>query len=120
MADQHISAQFYADLLGIQPALDVPGMTEFNLNEGCKLGIMPQHGIKRLLPGLDLGASENQVSRAEVYLIVPSAEEYFKRALCLGAKELSPVQLRDWGHLVGYCVDFDGHVVAFAALVDKS
>ena len=35
-------------------------------------------------------------------------------ALAAGAKELSPMGLRSWGHLAAYCLDPDGHVLAFA------
>ena len=35
-------------------------------------------------------------------------------------KELSPMGLRSWGHLAAYCLDPDGHVLAFAvAAADK-
>jgi hypothetical protein len=48
VVDQKISRDFYATTLGVEPYLDVPGMTEFDFAAG-KLGIMPQAGIKRLL-----------------------------------------------------------------------
>ena len=47
VADQSRSARFYAELLGLAPSLDVPGMTEFTLPGGCKLGLMPEAGIAR-------------------------------------------------------------------------
>ncbi|PJB30817.1 MAG: glyoxalase, partial [Deltaproteobacteria bacterium CG_4_9_14_3_um_filter_65_9] len=37
-----------------------------------------------------------------------------RRALDNGARELSPLALRDWGHEAAYCLDLDGHVLAFA------
>ena len=42
------------------------------------------------------------------------ASGYLNRALALGAKLLSKMRLRDWGHTAGYCLDLDGHVLAFA------
>lgn len=46
VADQKRSASLYAKVLAIQPTLDVPGMTEFNLSDQHILGIMPEKGIK--------------------------------------------------------------------------
>ncbi len=41
--------RFYKEVLGQDPILDVPGMTEFRINENCNLGLMHEKGIKRLL-----------------------------------------------------------------------
>ena len=49
VADQRRSAEFYRAVLGEAPTLDVPGMTEFLLAEGARLGLMPEDGIARLL-----------------------------------------------------------------------
>ncbi len=113
--DQTASAAFYASVLALAPRLDVPGMTEFALNNGAVLGLMPVAGIKRLLgealpdPGRARG-----IPRAELYLAVEDAETTLARALAAGATPLSPVVERDWGDRAGYCLDLDGHVVAFA------
>jgi YD repeat-containing protein len=37
-----------------------------------------------------------------------------RRALDAGARELSPLLQRDWGHVAAYSLDLDGHVVVFA------
>ena len=49
VADQKASSKFYSRALALQPRLDVPGMTEFELDGGAVLGLMPVAGIKRLL-----------------------------------------------------------------------
>jgi len=41
VTDQPISTQFYGNVLSIKPTLNVPGMTEFRLNSGGILGVMP-------------------------------------------------------------------------------
>lgn len=112
--DQKRSREFYEALLQSQPELDVPGMTEFNLNQSSVLGLMPETSIQRLLPKLQTSADGAKPSRAELYLNVEDADEYFKRALALGAHELSAVEPRDWGQRVGYCLDLDGHVIGIA------
>lgn len=112
VADQERARAFYEAVLGCAPRLHVPGMTEFALDGGAVLGLMPAAGIQRLLPGLDLG--DASMSRAELYLRRPDPASAFDRAVSAGAEPLSPVQRRSWGDRAGYVRDPDGHVIAFA------
>lgn len=114
--DQARSAAFYRRALEIEPTLDVPGMTEIPIGEGVVLGLMPEQGIARLLK-IDPVAG-GRPSRAELYLRVDDAAAYHARALEAGARELSPLGLRDWGERVAYALDLDGHVIAFAERAD--
>jgi catechol 2,3-dioxygenase-like lactoylglutathione lyase family enzyme len=115
VSDQSQSTDFYSQVLAQPPTLHVPGMTEFTLSSDCVLGLMPETGIKRLLgeklPNPSSGAG---IPRAELYLVVDNPQEYHRRALDLGATELSGLALRDWGDRVAYSLDPDGHVLAFA------
>jgi catechol 2,3-dioxygenase-like lactoylglutathione lyase family enzyme len=43
VADQKRSRDFYRNILGIEPSLDVPGMTEFPLTDNASLGLMPEY-----------------------------------------------------------------------------
>jgi catechol 2,3-dioxygenase-like lactoylglutathione lyase family enzyme len=113
--DQQRSAAFYASALGSTPILDVPGMTEFSLSGSAGLGLMPETGIRRLLgPGLPDPATAQGTPRSELYLVVDDPAACHARALAAGAKELSPLAERPWGDLAAYCLDPDGHIVAFA------
>jgi catechol 2,3-dioxygenase-like lactoylglutathione lyase family enzyme len=112
--DQEISTRFYKTVLDKEPALHVPGMTEFTLVDGSSLGLMPSQGIKRLLPGLPDPEKADGVPRSEVYLTVSDAAVYHRRALAAGATELSSLSERPWGDIVAYSLDPDGHVLAFA------
>jgi len=115
VADQERSARFYRSVLAREPALDVPGMTEFELNEGARLGLMPEAGIRRLLgPALPDPASAAGAPRAELYLRVADPEAHHRRALLAGARELSPLAPRAWGDRAAYALDLDGHVLAFS------
>jgi len=115
VADQGKSRDFYAAALNLAPSLDVPGMTEFRLNGGCVLGLMPEKGIKSLLgnklPDPSLGAG---VPRAELYLTVADPASYHARALAAGAMEISPLKPMNWGDTAAYSLDPDAHVLAFA------
>ena len=63
--DQEQSALFYEKLLRQKPSLHVPGMTEFTLSAGCKLGLMPEAGIAPLLDEATFGEASDicQISR---------------------------------------------------------
>lgn len=115
VANQQQSAEFYGAVLGIPPRLNVPGMTEFTLPGGGVLGLMPETGIKALL-GSELPdpARANGIPRAELYLLTGEPAKYHAQALAAGAKELSPLLARSWGHSAAYSMDQDGHVLAFA------
>lgn len=113
--DQAASARFYEAVLAARATLDVPGMTELPLGDAAVLGLMPEAGIRRLLgEALPDPARAAGVPRAEVYVLVDDPTAYHGRALAAGARELSGVSPRDWGHTVGYSLDPDGHVLAFA------
>ena len=113
--DQEQSKKFYSIVLAKEPTLHVPGMTEFELSDGCVLGLMPELGIKRLLgerlPDPELGRG---IPRAELYLRVDNPIASHERAIKMGAKELSGLETRDWGDIAAYSIDQDGHVIAFA------
>jgi uncharacterized protein len=113
--DQKRSRDFYSRMLQFPPILDVPGMTEFEIQDHCVLGLMPEKGIKRLL-GDNLPDPETVqgIPRAELYLLVDDPQKYHNRAVELGAKELSQLSKRDWGDEAAYSLDLDGHVIAFA------
>ena len=113
--DQRESSDFYSTVLDMAPILNVPGMTEFKLGESCVLGLMPETGIKNLLgANLPDPCKASGIPRAEIYLVVMNCHEYYARALKAGATAISEAAQRDWGHLVAYCMDKDGHVLAFA------
>lgn len=117
VADQARAVSFYRAALAAAPVLDVPGMTEFALGGGAVLGLMPAAGIRRLLgAALPDPASAPGVPRAELYLVVDDPAACHARAVAAGARELSPLQRRDWGHRAAYSLDPDGHVLAFAAV----
>lgn len=114
--DQERATAFYAAVLSSEPRLYVPGMTEFDLPAGGVLGLMPEEGIRRLLGDSIPDPSKAQgIPRAELYLMVQDPAAHHALALRAGAKELSELQPRAWGHTAAYSLDHDGHVLAFAS-----
>ena len=115
VSNQEKSSAFYERLLDIKPSLNVPGMTEFDLLENVKLGLMPENGIAKIISEkLPHPKNGNGIPRCEIYLKVKSPIEYLKRGIELGGKEISKFQNRDWGDKVGYISDLDGNIISFA------
>jgi len=115
VSSQEDSARFYARVLAMEPTLHVPGMTEFTVSETCRLGLMPERGIRKLLgQALPDPAGAAGIPRSEVYLLVEDPDACHQRALSSGAIELSPLAERDWGDPAAYSLDPDGHVLVFA------
>ena len=116
VADQERSFAFYAAVLVAEPRLHVPGMTEFDLPGGGVLGLMPEKDIRSLLgSALPDPSAANGIPRAELYLVLSEPGGYHTRALSAGARELSPLLPRSWGHVAAYSLDPDGHVLVFAS-----
>jgi len=115
VADQDRSTAFYRKLLRLTPVLHVPGMTEFQLSDSCRLGLMPNDGIVRILEGKILHPENGTgVPGCELYLSVDDINYEYENALSTGAELISPVSERDWGDYVCYFSDPDGHIIAFA------
>ena len=113
--NQQESAVFYTKLFRQEPDLNVPGMTEFILATNCKLGLMPNYGIAKILsdktPHPNLG---NGIPRCELYYYAENIELEFDNAINAGAHLISPIIDRDWGDRACYFSDPDGHIIAFA------
>jgi len=114
-SDQEKATGFYRTLLGADPILAVPGMTEFELNEGTKLGIMPAAGIVRILEGeiSEPICSQDHV-KCELYLSKENADQLYENSMKAGGISLGGFKLRNWGEEVAYCLDLDGNLIAFA------
>jgi predicted enzyme related to lactoylglutathione lyase len=115
VSDQDAASEFYAKLLGMEPELYAPGMTEFRLADNLKLGLMPNKGIAKILGDKTPDPSSgNGVPRCELYLTVLDAAAATEHAIECGAKMISALQDRDWGDKVAYFADMDGHIIALA------
>lgn len=113
--DQQASTDFYTKLFRQHPDLNVPGMTAFNLADNFKLGLMPTHGIAKILSDKTQHPDKgNGIPRCELYLYVDNIEFEFENAVKAGAKLISPITDRNWGDKACYFADRDSHIIAFA------
>lgn len=112
---QQTSTDFYSKVLGSEPTLNVPGMTEFTIAENLKLGLMPEDSIAKIItPKTPHPSTASGTPRCELYIYTDNIEDKFKRAIAAGAKEISGIEKRGWGDNAGYLADPDGHIIAFA------
>ncbi|SMC44980.1 VOC family protein [Moheibacter sediminis] len=117
--NQEISTDFYKKLFRKEPVLNVPGMTEFELNDNCKLGLMPNAGMAAILNNQTPHPNEGTgIPRCELYFYITDIEDEFKNAIEIGAKLISHVSERNWGDKACYFTDPDGHIIAFAEKIN--
>lgn len=118
VTNQELSTRYYQELLGLEPALLVPGMTEFRLANQMVLGLMPKENAGRIL---NLAVSQIEKSHeapsCELYLYVKEVTAVYERVTKLGLQIISPLEPRNWGDVAFYLSDPDGHVIAFAQKV---
>lgn len=115
VSDQNTSKNFYQNFLDIKASIDVPGMTELSLFENCTLGLMPENSIAKIItPFMPHPSTGNGIPRCELYLLVVDCETYHQRAIQQQLPIIDDLKPRDWGHLVFYISDPDGHVIAIA------
>lgn len=115
VSNQKASTEFYQKIFRKNADLDVPGMTEFRLAENCKLGLMPNNGIAKILADkMPHPNNGNGIPRCELYFYVENLQLEYDNAINNGAKLISKIENRDWGDKVCYFSDIDGHVIAFA------
>lgn len=118
--DQSTSSIYYKAVLQLDPVLDVPGMTEFEIAPHIRLGLMPESRIAPIIsPPMPDPASGNGVPRCELYLYVADPESYAQRAVEAGGEEVSPFSERNWGDRAVYVSDPDGHVLAFGKKIEE-
>jgi len=113
--NQQLSKVFYQNLLQQTPSLDVPGMTEFQLTETVKLGLMPNNGMAKIIgDNLPHPQAGHGIPRCEIYLKVKNPQDYIQRGIASGGLLISKLSARDWGDTVAYIADLDGHILALA------
>lgn len=109
------ATQFYDAAFGWPKSVEVPVYVEYRVNDGARLGLMPQ-GHSRHFLGEELGARVpmDGCPRAEVYLRVEDLDGAVARLEALGAVCTSPRAPRSWGDEAAYYLDHDGYVLAVA------
>jgi lactoylglutathione lyase len=120
VADLARATAFFDGVFGFEKTVDVPVYTEYRLNLGARLGLMPQGNTRHFL-GDQLGSRRpnDGCPRAEIYLHVADLNGVIERLHAAGAKCTSPLANRDWGDRAAYFMIPDGYVIAVAARMER-
>jgi catechol 2,3-dioxygenase-like lactoylglutathione lyase family enzyme len=112
------SRQFYADAFGLREAMSVPpgdpAPTYCELETGatrlalCAFELAASNFAEGTLRAPSAAAPP---ANCEIGLVVPDVHAAFKRAVAAGAAPAAEPRAKDWGQLVSYVRDLDGHLV---------
>ena len=114
--DQSVSKDFYRNVFARDPELDVEGMTEFRLSDNCRIGLLPERNISKLLTGMPAPETGSGIPRCEMYIYVDDPDEYGSRVVNNNGRLINGTEMRSWGDEVCYCADPDGHILAFTKI----
>ena len=119
VSDISKSRMFYNLLFNITPIVDESNICEFQLTENLILGLQNEDlKLKNFDPDIYMRFAQNKhTGGEEIYIEHSDAEGIHTKALQLGCLELSPFKERNWGHKVGYSINHDGHILAFAEAI---
>lgn len=112
VSDLERARGFYEVLLNVAPQ-EEGSSSEFALTESTNLSLVPMAGISKFLPEERFAPSGTL--KAELYLFVDDPHRYLQQAEALGGRIVAWPEFKPWGHKVGYCVDLDGYMLAFAS-----
>ena len=115
VSDVERAKQFYGDAFGWKPHLEWPGeYAELELPDNDWLGLYREDGFAESAGAPVEELKRGRYSGAELYVQVADVGEATKALSEAGAKALSPLAKRGWGHEAAYFADPDGNIVAVA------
>ncbi len=111
---------FYRRAFGWEQVVDVPVYAEFALPGGMGLGLYERHGFGRNTGQVPSRVAPGEIAPAEIYFQTDELASAIARVVAAGARELSPLAVRDWGDEAAYFADPDGNVLVLARPVSAS
>lgn len=119
VSDVDRAEQFYDDAFGWKPHLEWPGeYAELQLPDNDWLGLYREDGFAETAGAPVDELKQGRYAGAELYVQVGDVEEAMRSLREAGAKALSPLARRGWGHDAAYFADPDGNIVAVARQAD--
>lgn len=106
--------RFYEAAFAWPVAVDTPVYVELALPSEMRLGLYERVAFGKNTGRVPARTPDGELSATELYFYaddVPAAIDRLRRA---GARELSPLAVRDWGDEAAYFADPDGNVVVVA------
>lgn len=112
--DAHSAARFYEAAFGWSVTVREPSYVEFSLPNTMRLGLYKKEGFALHTTRAPATIPEGALSATELYIHVEDLEVAMTKLLTAGARQLAPVQTKDWGDDAAYFADPFGNVIALA------
>jgi predicted enzyme related to lactoylglutathione lyase len=96
------------------PLVDYTNYVELRLPEGGSLGLYERSGFASEVGAEPAEVADGQVAPAYLYVRVDDVAAAVTALTDAGARPLSPIAQRGWGHEAAWFADPDGNVVAVA------
>ena len=101
--------------LAKKAGMDEENYKSFKLPGGGVLSLLPAGSLEKFFgEGLPQRFQGKPTTLAEIYIVVDNPEAMFDKALQLGCRKLRDPERMEWGHRAAYCINHDGHILAFA------
>lgn len=112
--DLERSLAFYRQVFDWRQTVDAPGYAEFELPSGLRVGLYSREGFARNLGQTAWPVPPAELTSTEIYFLDNDPTNLILRLRKAGARELSPLALRDWGDEAAYYADPDGNIIVAA------
>ena len=111
------SGRFYDEVFGWERRIDAPVYIEYQLPGGQGLGVYQRANFANNTGQIPIPTPPAPgTTSTELYFHVDAPEISIDRLKRVGARELSPLQMRDWGDEAAYYADPDNNVIVIARL----
>lgn len=116
LAVEHVatSVAFYRAAFGWTPAVETPVYVEFALASGQRIGLYEREGFGRNTGQTPAKIPSGELAPTELYFHTDDIHAAIGRIKQAGARELSPLERRDWGDEAAYFADPSGNVLVLA------
>lgn len=108
------SVKFYREAFGWTQVVDTRVYVEFDVSNNQRLGLYQREGFGLNVGRVPFEIPQDELAGTEIYFYVEDINESILSLSRAGAKELSALNLRDWGDEAAYFADLDGNVIVVA------
>lgn len=112
--DVAASLSFYQAAFGWMPAVETPVYVEFSVTGGQRIGLYEREGFGRNTGQTPAKMPSGELAATELYFHTDDIRAAIERIKRAGARELSPLERRDWGDEAAYFADPSGNVLVLA------
>lgn len=112
--DARSAARFYEAAFGWLVIVREPSYVEFSLPNTMRLGLYKKQGFALHTTVAPVTIPEGALAPTELYIHVEDLDAAIAKLLMAGARQLAPVQTKDWGDEAAYFADPFGNVIAIA------